>query len=154
MICTGKYIELQYRLSGRARNLLIISLMGGGNLLALISRSFSSADYCPRWGGRRLLFSLALCAVVLLCSACCHQSPQTICGVPVQGTPWQLAASIHDNGDGTFIVESVDLITETKAYISGWLPPEESPATLICDLTPTGEVCTAVLHCGTSDKSE
>ncbi len=152
MICTEKYIELQYRLSGRARNSLIISLMGGGNLLALISGSFSSADYCPRRGGRRLLFSLALCAVVLLCSACRHQSPQTICGVPVQGTPWQLAAAIHDSGDGTFIVESVDLITETKAYISGWLPPDELPAQIICDLSSKGEVTAAVLHCETLDK--
>ena len=82
--------------------------------------------------------------IIIVCALCGCARKAVICGVPYSGcTPWQLVASIQTDGDGTFIVESVNLITETKAYISGWQMPEESPATLICDLTPTGEVCTA-----------
>jgi len=98
-----------------------------------------------------------ICLIVLAIMFCCcapNQRP-TVCGVPVQGTPWQLAAAIHDNGDGTFVPTCIDQITSTKAYISGYLLrdstgallPDELPATLICDLSEKGEVCGAVLHC-------
>jgi hypothetical protein len=70
--------------------------------------------------------------------------------VPVQGSPWQFAASIHDNGDGTFVPQCVDLVTTTKAYISGYLLSDEHPAALICDLE-NGQVVCAVLHCETLD---
>ena len=97
-----------------------------------------------------------LCLVLVAVTLCCCASNQrpTVCGVPVQGSPWQLAASIHDNGDGTFVPTCIDQITTTKAYISGYLLPDEQPATLICDLSPKGEVCGAVLHCETLDKTE
>lgn len=88
-----------------------------------------------------------LIAFALLLISCASSSRPTVCGVPVQGSPWQLAASIHDNGDGTFVPQCVDLVTTTKAYISGYLLPDEQPATLICDLSPKGEVCCAVLEC-------
>ncbi len=95
------------------------------------------------------------CLIVfaLLLISCASSSCPTVCGVPVQGTPWQLAASIHDNGDGTFMPTCIDQITTTKAYISGYLLrdslgnplPTEQPATLICDLSDKGEVCGVVL---------
>ena len=94
--------------------------------------------------------------IIIVCALCGCARKAVICGVPYTGcTPLQLAASIHDNGDGTFIVESVDLITETKAYISGYLLrdttgallPDELPATIICDLSEKGEVCGAAIHC-------
>ena len=91
-----------------------------------------------------------LIAFALLLISCASSSRPTVCGVPYTGcTPWQLAASIHDNGDGTFVPQCVDLVTTTKAYISGYLLPDEQPATLICDLSDKGEVCGAVLHCET-----
>ena len=92
-----------------------------------------------------------LIAFALLLISCASSSRPTVCGVPVQGSPWQLAASIHDNGDGTFVPQCVDLVTTTKAYISGYLLPDEQPATLICDLE-NGQVVCAVLHCETLDK--
>ena len=104
-----------------------------------------------------------LIAFALLLISCASSSRPTICGVPVQGSPWQLAASIHDNGDGTFVPQCVDLVTTTKAYISGYLLPDaltdslgnplspDHPATLICDLE-NGQVVCAVLHCETLDK--
>ena len=107
-----------------------------------------------------------ICLIVfaLLLISCASSSRPTVCGVPVQGSPWQLAASIHDNGDGTFVPQCVDLVTTTKAYISGYLLPDaltdslgnplspDQPATLICDLSPKGEVCGAVLHCETLEE--
>ena len=105
--------------------------------------------------------------IIIIVSALCGCARKAvICGVPVQGTPWQLAASIHDNGDGTFVPQCVDLVTTTKAYISGYLLPDaltdslgnplptEQPATLICDLSEKGEVCSAVLHCETMNNEK
>lgn len=104
--------------------------------------------------------------IIIVCVLCGCARKAVICGVPVQGTPWQLAASIHDNGDGTFVPVSVDLVTTTKAYISGYLVPDalldslgnplsaDHPATLICDLSEKGEVCGAAIHCETLDKTE
>ena len=94
-----------------------------------------------------------LIAFALLLISCASSSRPTVCGVPVQGSPWQLAASIHDNGNHSFEPTCVDLVTTTKAYISGYLfadslgnpLPTEQPATLICDLSPKGEVCGVVL---------
>ena len=104
-------------------------------------------NWCNRFG------HICLIIVALWLVGCASSSRPTICGVPYTGcTPWQLAASIHDNGDGTFVPTCIDQITATKAYISGWLMPDEQPATLICDLTEKGEVCSAVLHCETLDK--
>ena len=102
---------------------------------------------CPfNWSIR--LAHACLIAFALLLISCASSSRPTVCGVPVQGSPWQLAVSIHDNGDGTFVPQCVDLVTTTKAYISGYLLPDEHPATLICDLE-NGQVVCAVLHCET-----
>ena len=110
---------------------------------------------CPfNWSIR--LAHACLIAFALLLISCASSSRPTVCGVPVQGSPWQLVASIHDNGDGTFVPQCVDLVTTTKAYISGYLLadslgnplPTEQPATLICDLD-NGQVVCAVIHCET-----
>ena len=111
-------------------------------------------NWCNRFG------QICLIIVAFWLVGCASSSRPTICGVPVQGSPWQLAASIHDNGDGTFVPQCVDLVTTTKAYISGYLLPDaltdslgnplspDHPATLICDLE-NGKVVCAVLHCET-----
>ena len=104
---------------------------------------------CPFHWSIRLAHACLIVFALLLIS-CASSSCTTVCGVPVQGTPWQLAASIHDNGDGTFVPQCVDLVTTTKAYISGYLLPDEEPATLICDLE-NGQVVCAVLHCEAKD---
>ena len=67
-----------------------------------------------------------------------------ICGVPVQGTPWELAARIHDHGNGTFLPECVDMCGQSKAFICGWSLPTEQRDTIICDLKD-GKVVSAVI---------
>lgn len=119
-------------------------------------------SYAPIKGTFNLTYLFRRYCVVLLVVTLCSCTPKnrpTICGMPVHGTPWQLAASIHDNGDGTFVPQCVDLVTTTKAYISGYLLrdttgallPDELPATLICDLSEKGEVCGVMLHCENLD---
>ena len=70
-------------------------------------------------------YLLATAILVLLISGCQRQK-DTICGVPVQGTPWQLAAAIADKGDGSFIPESVYRVNVDEAIIEGWLINDES----------------------------
>ena len=64
------------------------------------------------------ILQLFLICSVFLCSRC--QSYEEICGVPVKGRAWELAADIAVNGDATFIPESVEVML-SKAYIRGWL---------------------------------
>lgn len=68
----------------------------------------------------------------------------SVCGVPVQGTPWELAAAVHDHGDGTFAPVTV-YEYDTKAYIDGYLMPSEQPAEIVCDLAD-GKVVYAALY--------
>ena len=63
--------------------------------------------------------------------------------MPVQGTPCQLAAAIHDSGDRTFVPVTVDVFT-TKAYIHGYTLPDEQPAQVVCDVKE-GKVVWAVM---------
>jgi len=70
----------------------------------------------------------------------CRQR-QTICGVPVKGTPWELAAAIHDRGDYSFAPTTVYQFGD-KAYIEGYIFPDEIPATIACDLVD-GQVVAA-----------
>ena len=74
--------------------------------------------------------------------ACARKA--TVCGVPVQGSPWALAARIYDDGDRTFLPESVECVCQTKAYIIGWSLPSERPDTIFCDLH-NGQVTHAVM---------
>jgi len=99
-----------------------------------------------------------LFGVILLLSSCRTEGTR-VCGVPVKGTPWELAAAIHDNGDGTFIPECVEVCAD-KAYINGWLNTNNTentyrvepyddglvPAQLVCDVRD-GKVTHAWVDC-------
>ena len=108
-----------------------------------------------------------LTALLVALSACTHYSERdatSVCGVPVKGTAWELAASIADNGDGSFIPECVDA-NKGKAYIKGWLntnvtdqpyttePYDDGflPAEVVCDIED-GHVTHALLYCEILDK--
>ena len=65
--------------------------------------------------------------------------------MPYEGkTPWELAAMIHANACGTFVPVSVNEYSD-KAYISGYLLPDETPAHIVCDLAD-GQVVMAVVY--------
>ena len=67
-------------------------------------------------------------------SVACNRQRCTVCGVSVEGgTPWELAAAIHDRGDGSFVPVSVEEFS-TKAYIHGYTLPDEQPAQVVCDV--------------------
>lgn len=108
-------------------NLFIIKRIGGGK-----SRSAHSAYYS--------LVGL-LIFVLTFFSSCGTRA--TVCGVPCTGTPWELAAAIHDSGDGSFVPVTVDVFT-TKAYIHGYTLPDEQPAQVVCDVKE-GKVVWAVM---------
>ena len=74
--------------------------------------------------------------------ACARKA--TVCGVPVEGSPWALAARIYDAGDRTFLPESIEFAGQSKAYIIGWSFPSEQPDTIFCDLRD-GKVVHAVV---------
>ncbi|MBE6324022.1 MAG: hypothetical protein E7074_03465 [Bacteroidales bacterium] len=86
---------------------------------------------------------------LFLCLSCTKPT-KTICGVPVQGTPWELAAAIADHGDGTFLPECVLDVSATKAYINGAYFSKEYEGdfatTIICDVRD-GQVYSAVIEC-------
>lgn len=106
---------------------------------------------------RRLTYILF--GVILLLSSCSGDEGSRVCGVKVHGTPWALAASIADNGDGTFIPECVQVYKD-KAYISGWFntnatdkpfteePYDDGmfPAQVVCDVE-NGKVSHALMSC-------
>ena len=108
----------------------------------------------------RTLILTALSAIALLsCTRYTEEDATLVCGVPVKGTPWQLAAAIHDTGDHTFLPEEVHIL-HAKAYIDGWYntrktdhpytaePYEDGllPAQVVCDIED-GEVTHAILYC-------
>ena len=92
-------------------------------------------------------------------SVACNRQRCAVCGVSVEGTPWELATAIHDRGDGSFVPVSVEEY-EDKAYIKGWLdtngttepyhvaPYDDGyvPAEIWCDLS-NGQVTHAGLNC-------
>ena len=84
----------------------------------------------------------AILLLVLTLGACTHRV--SVCGVPAKGTPWELAAAIHDHGDGTFVPVTVYEYSD-KAYIEGYLMPSEEPAEIVCDLEK-GKVVYASLY--------
>ena len=158
MATTIQHIINSIRLSVRVRNALIIRLMGGGNLLALNSSFTHTAGYCPHRGGRRLMFCMALCAVVLLCGGCRQRA--TFGGVVVQGTPWGFAMALDEQGDGSFLPQCVEWSSYNSAVISGWydtcatLPRDSVPADLdsyaptriMCDLH-NGRIVHIAVYC-------
>ena len=90
-----------------------------------------------------IFIATALCA----CARYTEQDATRVCGVPVKGTPWELAATVADHGDGTFVPESVEVFSG-KAYIKGWYnsnvtsqpytaePYDDGllPAQIVCDV--------------------
>lgn len=102
-----------------------------------------------------ILIATALCA----CTRYSEQDATRVCGVPVKGTPWELAATVADHGEGGFVPECVELYAD-KAYIKGWidtngwekpyreLPYDDGllPAQISCDVKD-GQVTHALLYC-------
>ena len=84
-------------------------------------------------------------------SVACNRQRCTVCGVSVEGgTPWELAAAIHDRGDGSFVPVSVEEFS-TKAYIHGYTLPDEQPAQVVCDVEK-GKVVWAEIYTLTETK--
>ena len=103
-----------------------------------------------------------IAAITLLLSACSNYSEKDgtlVCGVPVKGTPWELAATVASHGEGGFVPECVEQYAD-KAYIRGWidtngwekpyreLPYDDGflPAQIVCDVE-NGSVTHALLYC-------
>lgn len=113
---------------------------------------------------KRLIF-IVICATALCaCTRYTEQDATRVCGVPVKGTPWELAATVAGHGVGGFVPECVE-VYEDKAYIKGWLdtngttepyrvaPYDDGllPAQISCDVED-GQVTHAVLYCEILDK--
>ena len=100
-------------------------------------------------------FATALCG----CGKYSEQNATRVCGVPVKGTPWELASTLASQREGGFVPECVE-VYEDKAYIKGWLdtngttepyrvaPYDDGllPAQISCDVE-NGHVTHAVLYC-------
>ena len=109
-----------------------------------------------------IFIATALCA----CARYTEQDATRVCGVPVKGTPWELAATVADHGEGGFVPECVE-VYENKAYIKGWLdtngttepyrvaPYDDGllPAQISCDVED-GLVTHAVLYCEILDNQK
>ena len=108
---------------------------------------------------RRFWF-IVLCATALCgCGKYSEQNATRVCGVPVKGTPWELASTLASQREGGFVPECVE-VYEDKAYIKGWLdtngtnepyrvaPYDDGllPAEIWCDLSH-GQVTHAGLYC-------
>lgn len=107
-----------------------------------------------------IVIATALCA----CNRYTEQDATRVCGVPVKGTPWELASTLASQRGGGFIPECVH-IDGNKAYIKGWidtngmeepyreLPYDDGyvPAEIICDVE-NGTVTHALLCCEILDK--
>ncbi len=102
-----------------------------------------------------LLFATALCA----CNRYTEADATRVCGVPVKGTPWELASTLASQREGGFVPECVE-VYGNKAYIRGWLdtngtnepyrvaPYDDGllPAEIVCDLA-NGQVTHACFYC-------
>ena len=115
---------------------------------------------------KRFLF-IVICATALCsCGKYSEQNATRVCGVPVKGTPWELAATVADHGEGGFIPESVT-VYKNKAYIKGYidtngweepyreLPYDDGfvPAQISCDVVD-GHVTHALLYCEILEKND
>ena len=68
---------------------------------------------------KKVLITLLFATALYACTTYSEHDATRVCGVPVKGTPWELAATVADHGDGTFVPESVEVFSG-KAYIRGW----------------------------------
>ena len=115
---------------------------------------------------KRFLLIVSLATALCACNRYTEQDATRVCGVPVKDTPWELAATVADHGEGGFVPECVE-VYEDKAYIKGWLdtngttepyrvaPYDDGyvPAEIICDVE-NGSVTHALLYCEILDKQE
>lgn len=134
--------------SASAHNALYINLFtGGGKFEPLISGIHLQVRHWWLLGLLMLLF--------LSLAGCSDKPAKTILGVPVQGTPWELAAAIEKRGvqeTPYFYPECVLQYGYEQASIEGWYCSDAFPievnAELICDLDSTGQVINAVIFVG------
>ena len=96
---------------------------------------------------KKVLITLLFATALYACTTYSEHDATRVCGVPVKGTPWELAATVADHGDGTFVPESVEVFSG-KAYIKGWYnsnvtaqhytaePYDDGflPAQIVCDV--------------------
>ena len=108
---------------------------------------------------KKVLITLLFATALYACTTYSEHDATRVCGVPVKGTPWELAATVADHGDGTFVPESVEVFSG-KAYIKGWYnsnvtaqpytaePYDDGflPAKIVCDVAD-GHVTHAWLDC-------
>ena len=113
---------------------------------------------------RKLLLYIVIATALCACNRYTEQDATRVCGVPVKGTPWELAATVADHGEGGFVPECVEQYAD-KAYIKGWidtngwekpyreLPYDDGflPAQIVCDVE-NGSVTHALLYCEILDK--
>ena len=100
---------------------------------------------------RKVLLISTLLVILSACGRYTEEDQTLVCGVPVKGTPWQLAAAIHDKGDGSFEPETV-WEYKKKAYIDGFLRDEnQTPAQVVCDVK-NGKVTHAFVYCEEFDQ--
>lgn len=139
-----------------------------GKCVFLFAYVAKKAYLCSRKGfGAIFMKNLGLLVVIILSFCGCNRNVKTICGVPVQGTPWELAAAINDKGDQSFFPESVYEVSDNKAYISGVVDPRAIdpsfipspddggylPAEIVCEVKD-GQVVDAFIYCKHLDKEK
>lgn len=115
---------------------------------------------------RKFLLYIVIATALCACKQYTEADATRVCGVPVKGTPWELAATVADHGEGGFVPECVEQYAD-KAYIKGWidtngwekpyreLPYDDGflPAQIVCDVE-NGSVTHALLYCEILDEGE
>lgn len=113
---------------------------------------------------RKLFLIIVAITALCACGKYSEQNATRVCGVPVKGTPWELAATVANHGEGGFVPECVTVYGD-KAYIKGWidtngweepyreLPYDDGflPAEIWCDVVD-GHVTHAGLYCEILDR--
>lgn len=108
---------------------------------------------------KKIVYIVVLVSSLCACARYTEKDATRVCGVPVKGTPWELASTLASQREGGFAPECVE-VYEDKAYIKGWLdtngttepyrvaPYDDGlvPAEIVCDLSK-GQVTRAGLFC-------
>ena len=127
-------------IANRCNSLNTNLFTGGGKSHGVV---FNNGISHRRWQRALLLLPLFLSIVG------CSKPSETICGVPVQGTPWELAAAIADKGDGTFHPVAVqDRILKDRVFIEGVMyecSDAEEERIIVCHINDEGKVIQAYM---------
>ena len=113
---------------------------------------------------KKIVYIVVLVSSLCACARYTEQDATRVCGVPVKGTPWELASTLASQREGGFVPECVE-VYEDKAYIKGWLdtngtsepyrvaPYDDGyvPAQISCDVE-NGHVTHAILYCEILDE--